>query len=498
MPLSLVLRLAACVGQALLAVVALRATGPLAVPLALLSSDLLVWNFASFAFQASGDALWNTLDTTTSPFTPTFGFEFILVFVGRRRRLGAALSASYAVSIALAAIAVMRSSAILSRFIPSEALWDAVFLGFVLVVVVVATVVLAIHYVEAKNQQERDRTRLLAFALPVAAAVGTTDLVNDVLPWIPPLSQFGTLACAVFMTAAALRSPLFGRRFTNESLLVTPALATCTVAAYFALFRLFSASVAMWLLGTGTLTIALVAVTRAVASQSAAERARVVRAAAVGRLSAQMAHDLKNPLAALQGATQFLNEERQQGRSLDAHAEFLQLIGEQASRMARIVDGYDRIGRVEPVQASLDVALLVREIAAMSAHAAPKITVRTAIDEGLPACRADRDLLARAIENLVRNALEATPDGGTVTLGATRAEDADPSPGVVVTVADTGIGMDARTRERAFDEFFSTKATGSGLGLAFVQRVVESHGGSVTLASTIGRGTVVSLRLPAS
>jgi signal transduction histidine kinase len=85
-----------------------------------------------------------------------------------------------------------------------------------------------------------------------------------------------------------------------------------------------------------------------------------------------------------------------------------------------------------------------------------------------------------------------------VTLGAMRAEDAEPSPGVVVTVADTGIGMDARTRERAFDEFFSTKATGSGLGLAFVQRVVESHGGSVTLASTIGRGTVVSLRLPAS
>ena len=62
---------------------------------------------------------------------------------------------------------------------------------------------------------------------------------------------------------------------------------------------------------------------------------------------------------------------------------------------------------------------------------------------------------------------------------------------------DTGEGMDARTRERAFDEFFTTKATGSGLGLAFVRRVVEAHGGEVSLTSREGRGTIVSLRLPA-
>jgi two-component system sensor histidine kinase HydH len=61
---------------------------------------------------------------------------------------------------------------------------------------------------------------------------------------------------------------------------------------------------------------------------------------------------------------------------------------------------------------------------------------------------------------------------------------------------DTGEGMDARTRERAFDDFFTTKATGSGLGLAFVRRVVEAHGGEVSLTSREGHGTVVRLRLP--
>jgi len=66
----------------------------------------------------------------------------------------------------------------------------------------------------------------------------------------------------------------------------------------------------------------------------------------------------------------------------------------------------------------------------------------------------------------------------------------------VVSVEDTGVGMDARTREHAFDEFFTTKPTGSGLGLSFVRRVVEAHGGLVSIASQQGRGTVVRIRLP--
>ncbi len=93
----------------------------------------------------------------------------------------------------------------------------------------------------------------------------------------------------------------------------------------------------------------------------------------------------------------------------------------------------------------------------------------------------------------MRNALEAMPRGGVLTV-RTRTEDS----GVVLSVEDTGEGMNARTRERAFDDFYTTKTTGSGLGLAFVRRVVEAHGGRVTLTSHEGRGTTVTLRLPVS
>jgi signal transduction histidine kinase len=121
------------------------------------------------------------------------------------------------------------------------------------------------------------------------------------------------------------------------------------------------------------------------------------------------------------------------------------------------------------------------------------VTIAVEADPDLPACPVDRDLFARAIENLAQNAFEAMPDGGTLDVRVARAE-----AGVVVRVADTGAGMDARTAERVFDEFFTTKTTGSGLGLPFVRRVIEAHGGSVALTSRVGRGTVVDLRLPAA
>jgi signal transduction histidine kinase len=496
MSFPLAMRLVACVGQAMLLLLSLRATGPLALPLVLIGADLLVWNFASFAFDASGDMLWGILDTATSPFTPTFGLQFVLVFVGRSRPLRWLLGASYGVSSILAALSLARASPALERFTLPYPTVAGIFLASVLAVIAVVLALLALHYREVDSAEERYRVRLLLAALPAAAMLGTTDLIHNFVSFVPPLSQLGTLVCGFLMALVALRSSVFGKKIRIETLLITPGIALLAVVGYYVVFRLFAASIAMLLLGTWTLTLTVVAATRVISSQLASQKDRMTKVAVVGRLSAQMAHDLKNPLAALQGATQFLAEERKRGGSLDAHADFLDLIGEQVARMGRIVDDYHRIGGVEPVRTRIDVGGLVREVAALSEHASERVTVRTEVDASLPACSADRDLLARALENLVRNAIEAMPDGGTVTIGARSIDAGEDAGGVLVTVADTGTGMDARTRERAFEDFFSTKATGTGLGLAFVQRVMESHGGSIRLDSSLGRGTVVSMRLP--
>ena len=106
-----------------------------------------------------------------------------------------------------------------------------------------------------------------------------------------------------------------------------------------------------------------------------------------------------------------------------------------------------------------------------------------------PICRSarvDRDLVAGALENLLQNAFEATPRDAPVTV-RTALTQARQTQGVMLSVEDTGVGMSARTRERALDDFYTTKATGSGLGLAFVRRVAEAHGGEVSLSSKEGR-----------
>jgi signal transduction histidine kinase len=267
------------------------------------------------------------------------------------------------------------------------------------------------------------------------------------------------------------------------------------VLAYLIVFRLFAAEQSALVVGTAAITFALLAAARRGVSAFVIQRERLERLATLGRFSAQMAHDLKNPIAAMKGAAQFLKEEHAQGRPWDDKGDFLDLLLEQVERLDRVVSTYQRLGRVEPLPRPLDLNGLVADVLSLQAFAGyAQVKLERALEQGLPHCVGDYDLLANALENLVRNACEAMPQGGTLTVRTQR--EASDRASLVLSVEDTGEGMDARTRERAFDEFFTTKASGSGLGLAFVRRVVEAHGGEVALTSREGRGTIVSLRLP--
>jgi signal transduction histidine kinase len=297
------------------------------------------------------------------------------------------------------------------------------------------------------------------------------------------------------MGLVALRFGLFGRDGGAPRMALHAAgVVGGGVLAYLAVFRLFAEQAAPLVVCTAAVTLSLVAATRRGVTAFVTRRERMERLATLGRFSAQMAHDLKNPIAAMKGAAQYLKEEHARGRSWDDQGEFLDLLLEQVERLDRVVDTYQRLARVEPLPRPVDLGRLVEGVLSLQAFASPgQVVIRRELTVGLPPCAGDEDLLANALENLVRNACEAMPKGGTLTVRTLR-DGAD----VAVEVEDTGEGMDARTRERAFDDFFTTKASGSGLGLAFVRRVVEAHGGQVALTSREGHGTVVRLRLPVS
>jgi signal transduction histidine kinase len=202
---------------------------------------------------------------------------------------------------------------------------------------------------------------------------------------------------------------------------------------------------------------------------------------------------LKNPLAALKGALQFLEGERAAGRSLDEHAQFLELMLEQVNRVDRSVSEYQRMAQVDAVMRPASASQVAEQVLALGRFAAPaNVVVKSELAPDLPRCALDADLMARALDNLLRNACEAMPEGGTLTLRTEALQN-----GVSVQVEDSGVGMHAREIERATDEFYTTKASGSGLGLSFAQRVARAHGGELTLSSVPGQGTRVSIFIPA-
>jgi signal transduction histidine kinase len=489
--------LLACVAQAMLALLALRAKDPLGAPLALLGADLFVWNFADLAFKVSGLPIWHVLDTTASPLTPALGLHFVLLFVGRRRELGRLLLVVYALFGALSLASVVTLFTPLHQPVLDAMVWTAVFLTATLAVIAFGGWLLFRYRRATSSVDERARAGLLLLALPLAATFGATDLVHVLVPSVPTLASLGAAACALLMMLVTLRGRLLGRDLTSGIALTAAVLGVTAVVAYLLVFRVFATSTALLVVATATLSFAVIAATRQLVASSSVRRARLSEMALMGRFSAQMAHDLKNPLAALKGAAQFLQEEQKHGRSLADQAEFFEIIVDQADRLERLISTYQRMGRLEPELARVDVGALVRDVVALQTFASSATTVRVTLADDLPVCAADRDLLARALENLVKNAFEAMPDGGALTVSVESPIEGEGDRRIAIRIADTGAGMNARTREKIFDDFYTTKATGSGLGLPFVRRVIEAHGGDVTLTSEVGRGSVFTLRLPA-
>ena len=490
------LTVVSCAGLlGLAAVSAVRAQKtPLGAPLAGLCLVLFGWNFATLAHEVSGLSEWRYIDTAISPFTAPATLHFVLVFVGERNRYRKVLLVAYA---ALALLSLASAGALfvpaLRSFAGSEA-WALAHIALMLPVVAFVLALLLRHRHRSTDPAEQMRTRLVLAAFAVGAVFASTELWGDLGVPMPRMGALGTFGAGALLAAAAFRMQLLGRDMSRAAIGVAIAIGAAAVFLYLIVFHSLASSEAMLVIGTITITFGLVVALLPVAIAVAQHRGRRDRMALLGRMSDQMAHDLKNPLAAVKGAVQFLKEERDAGRPLEDHAGFLDLIESEADRIARLIDRYRRLGRMELSPSPVVVNQLVERIAGTGRAAAPAtVSVRTELDAHGARCVLDADLLVAALDNLVVNAIEAMPDGGALTLGTTLDEGY-----ARISVADEGTGMDARTRDNAFDEFFTTKASGSGLGLPFVRRVAEAHGGRVDVQSAVGKGTTVSVWLPIS
>jgi signal transduction histidine kinase len=233
----------------------------------------------------------------------------------------------------------------------------------------------------------------------------------------------------------------------------------------------------------------------AMAARDEAEVAarRAQRMEAVGRLTSGIAHDFNNLLTVVAGNLDLL---RPRLATDPEAAPLLAAAEDAAARGGTLTRQLLAFGRRAPLQPeAVPVNELVEEVMAMLGRTLPRrITLQIALDTAAGAAVVDRAALANALLNLVLNARDAMPEGGTITLATART-----GPHVRLEVRDTGHGMDARTLERATEPFFTTKplGEGSGMGLAMVQGFAAQSGGALALDSRPGAGTTVRLDLPA-
>lgn len=223
-------------------------------------------------------------------------------------------------------------------------------------------------------------------------------------------------------------------------------------------------------------------------------RTEAERLACVGELAASIAHEIRNPLAAVINAVRLLDEG---GLPPADHAEAVAILNAESRRLQRILDDFLRFSRMresQPVPG--DISALIREVSQLLARdpAVPEgVRIETRGADG--SCRAvfDPDQLRQVLWNLMLNAVQAMPDGGRLEIGVEGIGDE-----VLVTIADTGAGIPAEIMDKISRPFFTRRKEGSGLGLAVVQRILVQHGSKLWIDSRPGQGTRVRFRLAAA
>jgi PAS domain S-box-containing protein len=247
--------------------------------------------------------------------------------------------------------------------------------------------------------------------------------------------------------------------------------------------------------GPGALVLTLTDVTEARAAEAAARHDAIL--AGLGRWSHHVAHELKNPLGALKLYALLL--ERQLGEAKPDGLELMEKITRSVNHLAQLVSEMSAVGTRGPIEAApLPLAAVVDECLGAVEDLAGSIGVEVVrrYEEGLTV-PADGRALRQALLAVIRNALDAMPSGGTLTVGCARST-CGTTRGAEVTVRDTGTGMSHEVQARLYEPFFTTKADGTGLGMTIASQVVGQHGGRIELCSRPGEGTMVRVVLPAA
>jgi signal transduction histidine kinase len=217
---------------------------------------------------------------------------------------------------------------------------------------------------------------------------------------------------------------------------------------------------------------------------------RAGRLAAVGQLAASLAHEIRNPLASIEGAVDIVERTAKPERQ----AEFLGVIKKETLRLKDLLTRLLNFARPQPPQIRpAKIEEIIESVVQLTAHEARQLDIElnAELAVGLPTVECDGEQIRQVLLNLILNALQANSKGGRVMVSARQQCNQ-----MLLQVVDEGCGIEEADLEKIFDPFYTTKEGGTGLGLAISYQIVAQHGGSITAKKNAGRGMTFDLVLP--
>ncbi len=218
---------------------------------------------------------------------------------------------------------------------------------------------------------------------------------------------------------------------------------------------------------------------------------RAERLSALGQLSAGLAHEIRNPLASIEGAAIVVQRESQ---SAERRREFLDIIQKECRRLNRLLSSFLDFAKPRPPHLqSVDVDALLDSVIVLASHAKDngRVNFQKQLQRGLSVVEGDPEQLKQVLLNLTMNAAQTIPEGGVIRLAAQQN-----LTHVMIDVQDPGPGINADQLDRIFDPFFTTKEGGTGLGLSVAHQIVTQHGGTLSVSRNSPEGATFRISLP--
>jgi len=385
---------------------------------------------------------------------------------------------------------------------------------YVIAVLVICYFALLHHVNKLLPSTEKRRLRYLLIACPTAALICGADILGY-LGYAVPLVSGLALAALLYFLLLVIAYPQLSELhdFFARALVIFISTLTGAIIFYFVAF-FFSSSLPSFtsIIMASFLIVISVTPVKMILKKIFSfiypdskdvftslyefdEKLEREKAMLLAEMAPVFAHEIRNPLGSIKGAAQYLQSEA----ATEEQNQLLNVIIEEVNRLNAVVSQFLEYARPGSgkVQAQDINAVILKAIAIISANRlSDKIIISRELQEGLPAVKVDEQKMIQVMINIALNAIEAMPQGGSLTFRTSKIE-TSAGLAVGITIRDTGTGIRPDDIKNIFKPFYTTKERGVGLGLAICQRIIKEHGGSIRVKSIAGQGSVFFIRLDA-